>query len=204
MGVYTHKVDCQCASCKARRGEYRGQGSPLYGRVFSSEHNIHLQVPKTIPRSSEHRKKIGDAHRGEKSASKRPEVKAKIGAACSRNWKDPEYIRKQLVARRGVPQNKAEKTLQDLLDSWFPGEWSFVGDGQLILGTSEGWKKPDFVHVRKKLIIELFGDYWHKPEEVEPRIKLFESIGYRTLVIWEKDLKDPALILQKLQEFLDT
>ena len=36
-------------------------------------------------------------------------------------------------------------------------EYDFVGDGKIMIGT----KNPDFINIKIKKIIEVFGDYWH-------------------------------------------
>lgn len=65
-GVYKrkpHKEDCQCCSCKSKRGEYFGKNSPLYGTHHSKEHKQALRKSK----SEQGRKNI-------KEALARPEV----------------------------------------------------------------------------------------------------------------------------------
>lgn len=195
-----HKEGCQCCICKSKRGETGG-----------------------IPKSPEHRRRIGGAKTGvprpdmvENNPSKRPEVKEmrKIQVSGSRNpskrlevrnkkavsmrrrWQDPSYVAKQMAARQ-VSQNKAEILLQSILDEHFPNQWKFVGGGQLVVSG----KCPDFVHTERKLLIELFGDYWHDESEVEPRIQLFEAEGYQTLVIWEHQLEDIASTVDAVQKF---
>ncbi len=120
-----------------------------------------------------------------------------------RHWQDPSYVAKQMAARQ-VSQNKAELLLQQILDEHFPNQWKFVGDGQLIVAG----KCPDFVHTSRPLLIELFGDYWHseevtgvpKEQHEKERIQLFESKGYRCLVVWECALEDANLI-KRIQNF---
>ncbi len=104
-------------------------------------------------------------------------------------------MQKQMNARH-VDQNKAEKLLETLINHITP-DFQFTGDGKKIIAG----KCPDFVNEERHLIIELFGDYWHSPEEVEPRVRLFELQGYRTLVIWEHELKELEKIKQKILEF---
>jgi very-short-patch-repair endonuclease len=203
-----HKEACPCAICKAKRGETKRENAPNYGRHWSVEIRKKMGDSHRNP-SPETRKKMGDARR-----NLSPEVFKKIGNAnrgkspspetCKKNrdahlqlWQDPEYASKQHKAIHSSP-NKPEVFLQQFFDENFPDQVRFVGDGQLIITG----KCPDFVHVSKPLLIELFGDYWHKPEEVEPRIKLFESQGYKTLVIWEHELKDIPKLILKIQGFL--
>jgi len=116
-------------------------------------------------------------------------------------WQDPGFVQKQMKARKVYP-NKAEMFLQGILDRVDPGNWIYVGDGrdkQYILSG----KVPDFVHRTKKLIIELFGDYWHKEEEIEPRTKLFEKHRYQTLIIWEHELQLVTSVMKTVQNFME-
>lgn len=82
------------------------------------------------------------------------------------------------------PQTKLERDLERILECNFPGEWRYVGDGKV---TIEGYR-PDFINCNgKKLVIEAYGNFWHKPEEEDKRKELFAKYGYRTLVIWEPE-----------------
>lgn len=115
-----------------------------------------------------------------------------------RMWRDPEYVRKQMEAR-SVKPNKTEM----MLEEWFKKHelpFKFVGDGKVILGG----KLPDFINYNGgKQIIELFGDYWHEPEEEEERKKIFAEFGYDTLIIWEHELKDESALLNKVESWLE-
>lgn len=118
-----------------------------------------------------------------------------------RFWGDPEYKARQLRAMfkgRMVKPNKPEKFLIVLLQQLFPNQYKYVGDGEFILAG----KNPDFVNISgQKKIIELFGNYWHTPEEEQQRIALFSRYGYQTLVIWDYELEDVELLNKKLIEF---
>jgi len=112
-------------------------------------------------------------------------------------WQDPEYVAKQMKARKVYP-NKTEKFLEELLQELLPNEWKYVGDGQFLLGG----KCPDFVNINgQKKIIELFGEHVHKPEEEQERINLFAQYGFQSLVIWYSELKNHVLLEKKLLHF---
>lgn len=53
----------------------------------------------------------------------------------------------------------------------------------------------------QKKLIELYGNYWHKNENPNNRIKHFKKYGFDTLVIWEKELKDINRLNKKLEVF---
>jgi len=125
---------------------------------------------------------------------KNPIINAKVN-------KNPEVIKKRIQALIKNP-NKKESLLLNLIKQ-NNLSYKFVGDSKFILGT----KNPDFVDIKNKKIIEVFGDYWHTKkarcyEETEKgRIEYFTKFGYNTLVIWEKELKDIEAVLIKVLKF---
>jgi G:T-mismatch repair DNA endonuclease (very short patch repair protein) len=81
---------------------------------------------------------------------------------------------------------------------------------------------PDFINREQKIIIELFGDYWHanpqrfKPQDYIKQLKLtsgqiwlkdkerlqqFHLLGYKTIVLWEKDVRK-HIKLNTIHEFI--
>lgn len=139
------------------------------------------------------------------------DTKAKMSKAQRTQWQDPEYraiweerwqspeYRDRVIKamRLGclVHPNKPETILLALLDSAYPGEWEFVGDGQLIIAG----KNPDFFNINsKKQIIELWGDWWHRGQNPQERIDIFKHYGYSTLIIWENELREPEKVLEKI------
>jgi len=115
-------------------------------------------------------------------------------------WRDPEWrcctIRQQ---RRYTCPNNPEKRLLQMLEELYPHEWKFVGDGSLVIGGLN----PDFANVNgKKLLIELFGDYWHRNDDPSERTSCFSPFGFRTLVIWESELDNPLVVEDKIREFV--
>ena len=105
----------------------------------------------------------------------------------------PERIKRSLKFK--VP-NKDESHLNKLLKINFPHEWKFVGDGKVIIEK----KNPDFININgKKQIIEMYGTYWHKPEEVQPRIDTFAKYGYKTLVVWDYELDDETKVIERVK-----
>ena len=130
--------------------------------------------------------------------------------STSLKWKNKEYrekvIRNTLKASFVSP-NRQEKRLDRILNKLFFGDYKLNVKGEiLIIGT----KVPDFVNVNgQKKVIELYGDYWHsekvtgisKDKEEKNRIKYFKKYGYKTLIIWEHELKDINKLKQKIIKF---
>ena len=162
--------------------------TPFYGKHFSKEAKLKLSKSKMGKKLSE-------------------ETKRKIGAISKKLWQNPEYrekVIKSVFKSLNKKPNKQEQLLNQFLQENFPNEWKFVGDGKLIVNG----KCPDFVNVNgQKKIIELFGDYWHnnpktKYHQTEEGTKEhYAKYGYKTLIIWEKELKNLNNILQEIEKF---
>jgi len=117
---------------------------------------------------------------------------------------DPEFQRRRQVMKK---PNRQERKLEAILEKWFPNEWKFVGDGEVILGSLN----PDFINCNgRKHIIEFFGCWHHgcpihHPEkkvdwiETETGKKvIFSRYGFKTLVIWEHELANEQAIVDKV------
>ena len=89
-------------------------------------------------------------------------------------------------------KNKLESRVERILDHFFPGEWKFVGDGEVWIGG----RCPDFINVNgRKTIIEVFGDWWHKNRRKvrktateDWRRAHFAKYGFQTTIIWESEI----------------
>ena len=109
--------------------------------------------------------------------------------------------------RKNIVPNKAEATLFSFIKEACPDEYKYTGDGTLWIGGLN----PDFSHCGdKKKLIELFGGYWHEGEVVKTRgwkatefgrKAVFSQLGYDTLIIGDKELKNKEKVIKKLKEF---
>ena len=116
--------------------------------------------------------------------------------------KSKESRMKKIFKVLNLKSNKPEKILNRLLKKILPKEYKYVGDGKVILG---GFN-PDFININgQKKIIELYGDYWHNLPEYKKRDKrrliAYKKYGYKTLIIWEHELKEPEKVISKTMEF---
>jgi len=158
------------------------------GNRFVHGHNV-----RGVSQLESQRRNIARAKLGDANPMKRTCLRENKAREMRDNWQREDFVRKQMQAR-GIVPNKVEVELLRLLGP----DWKFVGDGQLIIGG----KCPDFANVNgKKELIELFGRYWHKPEEEQPRIDHFSEFGFRTLVIWEEELQDEQKLLERVRVF---
>lgn len=167
-----------------RRMARRGKDNPNYGK-----HTL-LGIPKSL----EHRKKIGQAKTGSHLSEK---TKQKIGHASRLKFRDPEFLRKYQSSLRNSP-NRLEQKFDALLQKVLPGKYKFTGNFEVVIGG----KSPDFFNVRDETkVIEIWGDYWHRGDDPQDRINYFKRFGYSTLIIWEHELNDENLLVQKLKKF---
>lgn len=119
------------------------------------------------------------------------------------NWGNQEYVYKVMANRkfynRQHEMNKPESKLFALLQDNWPGEWKYVGNGEVRLGR----KNPDFININgKKLIIEMFGDYWHRNHDPKDKENHYSKYGFKTLVIWEKELENIDLVKNRVCKLL--
>lgn len=123
---------------------------------------------------------------------------------CSRECYDsgissPEFI-KAMIKRRHILPTEPEKQLMSILDESFPNKFVYNGDfsAEVVINR----KIPDFVDEENKLIIEMFGEYWHGPQEVYLRQEQFKEFGWDTLIIWDYELDDTKKVINQIDNFL--
>jgi len=196
-------------TCSKISASHMGSKNPMFGKILGPRTpEVKAKISRANTgkaRSTELRQRLSLIHKGQpgnmKGKHHSEDIKNILRKLSQDLWQDPTYIQKQMRARNVAP-NKTEIVLLNFLNEIDSGNWLYIGDGrdkQYILSG----KVPDFVHTSKKLIIELFGDYWHKEEEIEPRTKLFEKHGYQTLIVWEHELLDLKVLEQHLQEYVN-
>ena len=162
--------------------------------------------------------------KGNKNVSKRIEVREKIRKSITLSWKNNFNMRKEITTKisklwkdsnsvyhtedywkkravgENLKPNKCEAKIQKVLDNVYPSEWKYVGDYSFWVNG----KNPDFTCINgKKLLIEHFGTYYHQGEDPEERKKIFSEFGYKTLVIWEHELKDMKNVEIKIKKFIE-
>lgn len=185
-----------------------GINSPNYGRRHSEETKKKMSESskgKNLGKkaSEETREKLrklrgGKTYREIYGEEKAKEVSEHLSKAHKELWGNEEFTRERAKSMLLTP-NKMELKLCILLDIWFPNKFKYVGDFMLFVGRN----CPDFVSTGdEKLIIELFGEPWHKKEEEISRPKIFKKHGYETLIIWSKELKDEEVLKQKVTDFI--
>lgn len=192
----------------------QGQNNPRYGKQVSSQTRAKISFARKGQQlSAEHRLKLSLAHKGRKfsdehknkiarAAKMRWQISGfaeKISEAMRMHWRDPNFRARVINGRRKancVKPNKAERQLQDILNKHFPNTYKYVGDLQVSIGG----RCPDFINVDgKKEVIELFGCFYHRPDEVEPLIARYRENGFCCFVIWDTELKDEEALVNHIR-----
>jgi len=115
----------------------------------------------------------------------------------------PDLTRKRLRALVKRPTKPERKILNIIRKHNLP--FTYTGDGKVVIGTL----CPDFVATDgSKRVIEVFGTYWHNSFErnvayhrtEEGRKEAFAKMGFKTTVIWEDEVKNEELVLNKIRE----
>ena len=187
------------------RSSHLGQKPSLKARmVISKRSRERWQDAKykermlDLMQSPESREKASKSLMGHKTSL---ETREKISKSLRGHIVTPETLYKIHAALNKslhIRPNKSEKKLFNILDKLYPTQWVFVGDWSMTLAG----KNPDFVNCNgKKIIIELYGDYWHRNDNPAERIKIFSNYGYDTLIIWESELCDENKVSEKIKEF---
>ena len=90
----------------------------------------------------------------------------------------------------------------------------FVGNKNFWLKCEDKMRIPDFILepiTSTKLIVEIFGDYWHdewntgmsKENHEKNTINMYKKIGYSCLVIWEHEIKENIdFVKEKIINFI--
>jgi very-short-patch-repair endonuclease len=164
---------------------------------------------KGIPKSEEMKRKSSLAKMGDRNPMKNP-IYAKKMALSKRGKPNPkhkeywrlhhdEQLKKMMVGEHKRP-NKVELKLIDIINR-HALPFKYVGNWELIVGG----KCPDFLNTTgKRQLIELFGNYWHTikaRETAEERVDHLRKHGFETLILWEKELDDEPLIVDKILQF---
>ena len=63
--------------------------------------------------------------------------------------------------------------------------FKYVGNGKLWIGN----KNPDFIDEKSKIVVEIFGEYWHKEEEIPVIKDYYRKYGWECIVLWDYDVR---------------
>lgn len=118
--------------------------------------------------------------------------------------KDLKFNQKRLKALCRKPTLPERQLIEIIEENKLP--YKYVGNGSFII---EGLN-PDFINIDgKKNIIEVFGRVWHetllrnkdwKRSELG-RIMVYNSYGFKTLIIWDDEIDNKKVIANKIKLF---
>lgn len=164
------------------RGGPLNRASSLVVRLYSSEQLSAGQIASRLDVSTESVRKCL-IHNGisRRSLSESKEVL----------WEKPYFIAKWMASQ---PLSKDEATVWDALQRLgLAYSWNISNSPTMI-----GRRIPDFVHLERKIVIEVFGHLWHSLEYVPLRRteagtkQHYSSHGYECLVLWSRDVRKQA------------
>lgn len=216
----------RCASCHARNYRHTeeekikislaqiGRTSGMKGKCHSEETKLKISegekgCGREWSQTLETREKISNTLKGRPVArwiidkmrvarpkEWSPESRAKASATRKKMLRDnPQMLMRLLSLPWNPSPNKPECILLDLIK---PFGFKFVGGGQFHIGNMV----PDFWNGDHQ-VVEMFGDWWHRDDNPQNRINAFAEYGYKCLVIWQSELKNPIDVVTKVQEFVN-
>jgi len=147
------------------------------------------------PHTRETMDKIAAALRGKKRPQ---EVSKKVSSSVTRKWQEPEYRARVLEARQTSP-NLLERAASLELE---PIGFKFVGNGSFWVHSKDGSHNPDFRKPGSKLLVEIWGDYWHAGEDPDSLVSWYAERGWKCLVIWEHEIRTTPIVQLVQQRFL--
>lgn len=154
-----------------------------------------------VRRISESKKGEGNPNFGKKGINnpqyRKPrskKTKQKISNKMKQMYQDPEFAKKMHQATAKRP-TKPEKMWHNIAINKHSLPFKYTGNGEVVIGG----KCPDFVHLTKKVVIEIFGKAFHSPlftfrkkmpfhQTYEGTIKHYKRHGYKCVIFWDRDL----------------
>jgi len=137
---------------------------------------------------------------GYKTTEKTKKILSEISR---RHMQDPEFknrvIRATIKANRKRPTNPEMKVLEAVEKYSLPYRYNGNNAGFVLAGCC-----PDFVNINgDKIVIEVWGDYWHRNDNPADRISRFAKYGFGTLILWESHIKESSLeeLAQEIKSF---
>jgi hypothetical protein len=137
------------------------------------------------------------------------EYRDKMTRCAKQKFENETQKNKQIRAMRMGAQVKPtspELDVLGILDDLYPKQWKYVGNGEVVISG----KNPDFINTNgKKQIIEMFGTYYHSYKcngecpliHQLQRQDIYAKYGYKTLVIWQHELKNIKELKDKIVNF---
>jgi hypothetical protein len=193
------------------------------GKHISEETKEKIANANSYKHTKEHNIKISKTLKS-RNIKRSAETKQKIAQSTKNKWAiDEEYRKSHIEPNWGTPERKnlhimkmrkgchvrptkPELLIKGILDSLFPNQYRYTGNGDMVVGGLI----PDFWDSNsQKKVIECFGDYWHSDKvqghSVEEETNLVKNtyarFGIDCLILWEHQLKDIGEVIGVIKEF---
>ena len=155
------------------------------GIKHTSEHKANLSKARIgMVFTDKHKNNISNSHKGMIHSE---ETKLKMSISHKKQFEDEEFVKKYNATHQRKP-NKTEKILIKMFKN-YNLDYDYVGNNKFWVSRYN----PDFKHKYNKILIEMFGDYYHSIKDSKERDKIrinsFIKKGYRVLIIWEHTIK---------------
>jgi len=191
IGLHTHSSITK----EKMRNKKIGDKNPMFG-ICSDETKKLLAYHREKIFSDPIKKKIIYAKVSETRKNK------KLSVGEKNPMSNPNTVKKWAESNKLKP-NKKELFLFNFLNENSLGNFLLNTRAEHVVING---KIPDLVDIKGKLIIEMYGDYWHKDETIDQqnyRKNIFKTIGgYETLIIWETELTNEIALKNKILNFL--
>ena len=84
--------------------------------------------------------------------------------------------------------------------------FEYVGDRKFWITFKDGTHKcPDFINKKMRMVVEIYGDYWHKNDDPNEIINKYKEKDWDCIVIWEHEITKqyfgPEIFEEKLGIF---
>lgn len=176
----------------------------LCGRTFTTysrtqrfcSKKCHCKWRRGRKLSEEHKKKIAKSHKGKMPKNyithilshihnrKGKKLEEIYGIEKTKKIKERlrQFRQNQHIPKRPTLPEKQFIKIIDIMNLPF----AYVGNGKKWIGR----KNPDFIHKSKKIVIEIFGKYWHKKDEVDNYKNYYQKYGYKCFIIWDYEVEN--------------
>lgn len=174
----------QSQACKGRPSPFKGKHHTEEAKKKNSQSHLGRPV------SEEHRAKLKKSCKGINAGIKNPMygTTAWNKGMHPRDWLKnisyDEMLKRVSEGSAKKPTSLEQRIITIIQNYDLP--FRYVGNGEIWIS---GYC-PDFINNNhQKHLIEVFGNYWHKPEDENVRKEHFAKYGFETLILWENDLK---------------
>lgn len=165
-----------------------GLATSLRPSGFKGKH--HSEETKEVEKV----KHLGVKHKNPMSEEGRKNIRK----AVRKLWQKPEF-REKMIKSFEISNKRRPTRVEQFFDNLTPNSVRYVGNGKW-------WRNhhnPDFKITGQNKVIEIYGDYWHKNEDVNDLIQEYEKVGISCIIFWEHEVyNESQKILKKTLEFI--